>query len=255
MKVRALIVEDEPLARQTLRDFCGAVEWLEVVGETADGAAAVSLIDGLRPQLVFLDVQMPEISGLEVLRRARHQPAVIFTTAFDDYAVRAFELEALDYLLKPFGRERFRQTLDRVRRRLSPKEKSPDAEKQTPNVLSMTPENSSPEKSDAISRLFVRDKGRVVPLAVADIVRLEADDDYTLVCIPGKKYLVSLPLGEFARRLPPEKFLRVHRSAIVNLDCVSEIEEFDRRLLIHTNDGATVQASRAGSQLLKKLIA
>lgn len=254
MPVRALIVEDEPLARQTLRDFSGAVEWLEIVGEAADGLAAVRLIDELRPEIVFLDVQMPEINGLEVLRRVRHQPAVIFTTAFDDYAVRAFELEALDYLLKPFGRERFRQTLDRARRRLSAVEKDFEQAAKA-NSLAPPPENSAAEKTEPLSRLFVRDKGRVVPLAVADIARLEAADDYTLVYAAGKKFLVSLPLGEFARRLPPEKFLRVHRSAIVNLDCIGEIEEFDRRLLIHLTDGATVQASRAGSLILKKLIA
>lgn len=254
MRVSTLIIEDEPLARQTLRDFSGECSWLEIVGEAADGLTAARLIDELKPRLVFLDVQIPEINGLEVLRRASHRPAVVFTTAFDAYAVRAFEFEAFDYLLKPFGRARFRETLERVCRRLST-EKLMVSDGQILNDASQTFDNSSGEKVEPLTRLFVRDKGRVVPLNITEIVRLTADDDYTVVHIAGKQFLVSLTLGEFARRLPPEKFLRVHRSAIVNLDRISEIEEFDRRLLLYMNDGATVQASRTGSQILKKLFA
>lgn len=248
--VSAIIVEDEPLARQTLRDFSGECAWLKIVGEAADGVTAVRLIDELKPRLVFLDVQIPEISGLEVLRRAAHRPAVIFTTAFDDYAVRAFELEALDYLVKPFGLERFRQTLERARRRLAKKKSSALVSADEISGASFKEKIAEP-----LTRLFVRDKGRVVPLALAEIVRLEADDDYTVVHAAEKKFLVSIPLGELARRLPEEKFLRVHRSTIVNLDRIREIEEFDRRLLLYMNDGGVVQASRAGSQILKKMIA
>src|ERR1043166_7438290 len=118
MAIRALIVEDEPLARLTLRELIARVDWLELVGEATDGHAAVRLIDELRPDLVLLDVQLPELGGLEVLRAIRHQPAVVFATAYDRYAVTAFELEALDYLLKPFGRGRFEAMLARVQRRI-----------------------------------------------------------------------------------------------------------------------------------------
>src|SRR5690242_20507290 len=116
--VRALIVDDEPLARRTLRDIVADVPWLDCVGEAETGARAVSMIDALTPDLVFLDIEMPELNGLQVLDRISHEPAVIFTTAYDRYAVSAFELEALDYLLKPFGRERCLAALERVRRAL-----------------------------------------------------------------------------------------------------------------------------------------
>ena len=248
MIIRTLIIEDEPLARETLRDFLAEFDWLALVGEAADGSAATRLVDELKPDLVFLDVQMPELSGLEVMRRASHRPAIIFTTAFDDYALAAFELEAVDYLQKPFGRERFRQTVERVRRRLvnNPVKAVSNIEKFSPTL----------DQDGLLKRLFVRDRQqRIVPLQTTEIVWLKADDDYTTVHTEHKQFLVSMTLNEFSRRLDPERFLRVHRSAIVNLDQISQIEETDRRLLLHLNDGAEVQASRAGSQILKKLIA
>ena len=116
--VRAVLVEDEPLARRALRDYAAGVEWLALVGEAGDGVEAVRLVDQLEPDLVFLDVVLPELSGLEVIERLRHQPEIVFTTAHDRFALAAFEIGALDYLLKPFGRQRFETTLERVRQRL-----------------------------------------------------------------------------------------------------------------------------------------
>src|SRR5262250_834570 len=118
-QIRAVIVEDEPLARQTIKDFVANEPWLRIVGEAIDGKQAVELIDELRPDLVFLDVKMPGLTGLEVLQRVKHDPEIVFTTAYSEQAVTAFELEALDYLLKPFGRERFRKVLERVQRRFA----------------------------------------------------------------------------------------------------------------------------------------
>jgi two-component system LytT family response regulator len=252
--IRALVVEDEPLARQTVRDFLAGENWLELVGEAADGLTAVWLIDELRPDLVFMDVQMPGLTGLQVLERARHDPAVIFTTAHDAYAVPAFELEALDYLLKPFGRERFRRALERVRRHLL------DAETQTAHVAAGDAPPVRERLAAALgaraplARLFVRDRGRVVPLRAADITRLEADDDYVKVHAAGKSYLVHLSLHEFVAKLDPARFRRVHRSHVVNIDHVLAIEPFDRRLLLKMRDGSEILASRSGSQLLRDLI-
>lgn len=237
-QITTLIIEDEPLARKTLHDFSTEFDWLEVIGEAGDGGAAIELINKLKPQLIFLDVQMPEFSGLEVLRRAKHRPAVVFTTAFDNYAVTAFEFEAIDYLLKPFGRERFRHTINRVEKYFQRAEK----------VIESAP-------NEPLKRLFVRDKQRIVPLAIEEIIWLEADDDYTIIHTQNKNYLVSITLKEFTQILDPTKFFRVHRSAIINLEQIKEIEEFDRRLLLYMNDGKEVQASRQGSQILKQFIA
>src|ERR1700682_4861860 len=157
-RIRALIVEDEPLARQTIKDFLQGVDWLRVVGEAADGDQAVILIDELRPELVFLDVRMPGLTGLQVLESIKHDPEVVFTTAYDDHAVTAFELEALDYILKPFGRERFHQMLTRVKLRLvgSAKNSGPSVRERALHALSAKP-------AEYLLRLFVRDRqGRVV---------------------------------------------------------------------------------------------
>lgn len=245
MNVRALIVEDEPLARRTLREFVAEVDWLDAVGEAEEGRTAVRLIDELKPDLVFLDVQMPELSGLEVLERIEHQPAVVFTTAYNRYAVAAFELEAIDYLIKPFGRKRFHTTLERVRRRL-----------QQPEALPPAPERARSALGGALlRRLFARKGNRIIPIAVDAITRIEACDDYSEVHIRGHSYLLHLRLTELEQRLDPEKFLRVHRSHLLNLDHITQMQPYDdRRLHITLRDGSTVIASRAGSHKLRQLI-
>ncbi len=235
MNVRALIVEDEPLAQQTLLDFARHFTWLEIVGIAPDGLTAIRLLNELKPQLVFLDVQIPEISGIEVLRQIKYQPFIIFTTAFDDYALTAFEFEAIDYLQKPFGLERFCQTVERLERRISAE--------------------TIDEKPEPMRRIFVRDRRGLVPLATDEIVWLKADDDYTVIYTANKTFLVGTNLKDFAAKLNPAKFLRVHRSAVINLDCINRIEEDARRLILYMNNGNEVSASRAGSQILKKLFA
>ena len=249
MKLRALVVEDEPLARQTLREFLSEVDWLSLVGEAADGRAAVEMIDGLLPDVVLLDVQMPELSGLEVLQRARHKPSVVFTTAYDSHAVAAFELEALDYLLKPFGRARFRQAMERVRRRLE------EAGAQADAGPTLSERAASALQADKpLTRLFVRERDHVVPVRAEDISHFGAEDDYVRVHARGRSYLINLTLNEVESRLDLARFCRVHRSTIVNLDHVERVEPHDRRLLLRLRDGTQIIASRTGSQLLRELI-
>jgi two-component system LytT family response regulator len=246
--VRALVIEDEPLARRQLRELAASVPWLACVGEAADGASAVRAIDDLRPDLVFLDIRMPELTGLEVLERAAHEPAVIFTTAFDQYAVAAFELGALDYLLKPFGRERFLAAMERVRRTLGTARDDDDSSTvdRARAALGAT--------AGPLERIFVRDRGRIVPMPVRDIERLEAEDDYVAIHTRGRRFLVYLPLAEFERRLDPERFLRVHRSHVVNLDFVTALVPFDAaRLQVEMRDGTKIMASRARSRELRHL--
>ena len=245
MMIRALIVEDEPLARQTLREFVAEIDWLVLIGEAADGHSAVDLIDALQPDLIFLDVQIPEMSGLEVLNCANHQPSVIFTTAYDKYAINAFELEASDYLLKPFGRARFRAAVERVRRRLQEKTAEPSPNKQAPQTERI---------NETLSRLFVRDRNSIVPLKIDDISRFEADDDYVKVHVGNRFYLINQTLSEIESHLDSSRFCRVHRSVVVNLEFVERVESQDRRLLMILKDKTEILASRSGSQLLRKLI-
>jgi two-component system, LytTR family, response regulator len=248
-RIRAVIVEDEPLARQTIKDFLKGEDWLELVGEAADGNRAVRLIDDLRPDLVFLDVRMPGLSGLQVLETIKHDPEVVFTTAYDSHAVTAFELEALDYILKPFGRERFGKMLARVKERLL---NDGDNSGFSFRDRALHALNSGP--AEPLVRLFVRDRrGRVVHVALSDITRFVGADDYVEVHTGKALYLVNITLAEFERRLDPKHFRRVHRSVIVNLDKIVSCKRIDRRLHIELSDGSRVTASRAGSQDLRKL--
>jgi two-component system, LytTR family, response regulator len=249
--IRALLIEDEPLARRQLRELADGVPWLACVGEVEDGATAVRAIDELRPDLIFLDIRMPELSGLEVLERVAHEPAVIFTTAFDSYAVAAFELGALDYLLKPFGRERFLAAVERARRALTAAH--PEESDRDTSIISRA-RAALGSSGEPTERIFVRDRGRIVPVPVREIERLEAEDDYVAIHARGRRFLVYLPLGEFEHRLDPQRFLRVHRSHVVNLDYVAALVPYDAtRLQVEMRDGTKLLASRARSRELRHL--
>ncbi|MGB2713086.1 MAG: LytTR family DNA-binding domain-containing protein [Vicinamibacterales bacterium] len=241
--ITALIVEDEPLARRRLRELIRDVAWLHCVGEATTGRAAIAAIDELQPDLVFLDVQLPGCSGIDVLTRVRHTPAVIFTTAHDQFAITAFELAALDYLLKPFGRERFARAIERAR---------PLLERQ---VDSATVDRAREVMTEGtVPRLFVREAGRIVPLRVASIEWLQACDDFVVVHAGGRQFRVNLTLSDLERRLDPRIFVRVHRSHLVNLDHVASWTPYDgSRLQITLRTGRTLMASRQRSRVLREL--
>ena len=197
----------------------------------------------MQPDLVFLDVRLPGASGLAVLARLRHKPAVIFTTAYDHFAVAAFELAALDYLLKPFGRERFTRAINRAK---------PLLDRQVGAAAAERAEGAL--RGGAVPRLFVRDAGRVVPVRISSVERLEACDDYVIVHAAGRQFRLNLPLSELEARLDPRIFVRVHRSHAVNLDHVASWEAYDgSRLQIRLRSGATLIASRQRSRLLRAL--
>jgi two-component system, LytTR family, response regulator len=241
--VTSLVVEDEPLARRRLRDLIRGVPWLQCLGEATTGRAAVAAIDELHPDLVFLDVQLPGISGIDVLSRVSHVPAVIFTTAHDQFAVTAFELGAIDYLLKPFGSERFSRAMERARPLLE-REAGIATTERAREVLRQGP----------LPRLFVREAGRIVPIRVATIEWLEACDDYVVVHTQGRQFRINLPLTDLEQRLDPRMFVRVHRSHVVNLDHVASWTRYDgSRFQITLRGGTTLMASRQRSRLLRDL--
>lgn len=245
MRITALIVEDEPIARRKLRRLLADFSWIVVLPDAEDGLVAVRQIDALLPDLVFLDVQMPGMSGLEVLEQIQHRPHVIFTTAFDRYAVTAFELRALDYLVKPFGRERLTEAVERVRTVLA--EGHPEIRAEPPDVLSA---------GKPIDRVYVRQRdGTVVPITVARIERFEARGDYVGVWSDGSRYLVNLPLRDIEEWLDAAQFVRIHRSHIVNLDFIDSVTPTaNSRLAVRMRDGATITASRARTPQLRKLV-
>jgi len=237
-----LVCEDEPLARLHLRGLIEATASLLWVGEVADGSNAVTLIDRLRPAIVFLDIAMPELNGLEVLDRITHRPAVVFTTAFDAHAVQAFELGAVDYLLKPFGPERFATAVGRVERALSIDDGDPSVAERVRAT------------HGALTRVFVRERGRIVPIMVQEIERLEAEDDYVAIIVRGRRHLLTITLAALLTKLDGRRFVRIHRSHAINLDAVAALIPFDSaRLCVEMRDGTRITASRSGTQLLRTL--
>ncbi|HXU10891.1 MAG TPA: LytTR family DNA-binding domain-containing protein [Candidatus Binatia bacterium] len=239
-KVSAVVVEDEPVARRSLREYLDGIDWIEIMGEAADGRTAVEMIDRLKPDLVFLDVQLPEMTGLRVLESVGHAPEVVFTTAYDQYALAAFEIGALDYLVKPFGRERFLKTLDRLHQRLAA------------SGVPASERARAAFASGPLARLFARRGDRIVPILAREIKRIEAQGDYAEVHTPAGTFLLHLSLKELAQRLDPERFAQVHRSHIVNLDAIDHLRPYDdRRLMIVLRDGSEIVASRAASERLR----
>ena len=243
MKVTTFVADDEPVARAGLRAMLTAFDWVQVVGEAADGESAVREIGRLRPELVFLDVQMPGLLGTDVLRRLEHPPFVIFTTAFSEHAVTAFELGAVDYLLKPFGPSRLAGAMERIRAALG--EPAPaDTFERLSGALAGGP----------ISRLFVRVGGGLVPIPVERVSWFEADGDYVTAHAGSAKHLLHLSLSRLEARLDPKKFVRVHRTHIVNLDQVRAFRRDARgNLEAELLDGARVPVSRTKAQEIRSL--
>jgi len=216
MTLRALIVDDETVARRRIRRLLTAEPTIVVAGECADGASAVEAMTTERPDVVFLDVQMPELDGFGVLRRLDPAalPAIIFVTAFDAYALRAFDVHAIDYLLKPFTRERFRLALDRARERI--RRSTVDA-----GLASLAVALRS--RPRYLSRLPVRAAGRIILVDLATVDWIEAADNYVRLHAGRREYLLRDTLARLEQRLDPERFVRIHRSAIVQVDRVSEL--------------------------------
>jgi len=240
--VRAVIADDEPLARQQLRDLLADVAWIAIAGETGDGASTVRTVNAVRPDLLFLDIQMPEGDGLEVLQQLAHHPHVVFTTAFDRYAVAAFEVQALDYLLKPFGAKRLGQALDRVRQQWPARHSETVSERFA----------AATGRHQPLRRLYVRVGGRIIPVPVEKILHCEARGDYVALHTAEGCYVVNTSVEYLAERLSPESFVRIHRSRIVNLEAVEAFERHDdKRVRARLTNGTTVVASRAWSSALR----
>jgi two-component system LytT family response regulator len=240
-EVRVVIADDEPLARRALREHLDSVDWIGEVHEAGDGLSAIRTVDAVKPDLLFLDIRMPGASGIAVAEQIQCRPYIIFTTAFDRYAVTAFEIGALDYLLKPFGRERVLAVLARAR--VAMEHGIPPVAARASRVLSA---------SKPLSRVFVKERGRMIAIALEKVERFEACDDYVAICIEGRRHLLHARLHDLYARIDQTRFLRVHRSHVVNIDYVAALEPRDgSRLTIVLASGARVPASRSGSTLMR----
>lgn len=243
-KVTAFIVDDEPVARAGLRAMLEQFDWIEVIGEAADGQSAVTGIRELAPRLVFLDVQMPVLLGTDVLRSLEKPPHVVFTTAYSEHAVTAFELGAVDYLLKPFGPRRLAAAMERVRTAIG-----------APAAAHPVERLNHAMAEGPISRLFVRVGSSLIPIAVDRISHLDADGDYVTVHVDGARHVLHIALATLESRLDPNRFMRVHRAHIVNLDQVKSFKRDARGNLEATlSDGTRLPVSRARAQQLKGVL-
>jgi two-component system LytT family response regulator len=249
MKIRTLIVDDEALGRTRVRHLLKNESEFEIIGECADGQQAVAALSSFQPDLLFLDVQMPELNGFEVLAQipAEQMPVVIFVTAFDQFAIKAFEAQALDYLLKPFEDERFFQSLHRARNYLAD-----DGSKKLSERLLKLAKGFSPVNK-CITRMAVKAGGRMVFLNVLEIDWVEAVGNYLKLHIGSESHLLRGRLSELEKRLDPEQFFRIHRSTLVNLDRVKEFQPlFKGEGVVILKNGARLGVSRGCSQRLQK---
>ncbi|AHG89633.1 LytTr DNA-binding region [Gemmatirosa kalamazoonensis] len=253
--LRVLLVDDEPLVRRGLRTFLAAEPGVEVVGECRDGREALGAVRELSPDVMFLDVQMPELDGFGVLDALGpgDRPAVVFVTAFDAYAIRAFDVHAVDYLLKPFDEPRFRTALERARERVAARRGAAAGVASVPHdpsrvaldALLAQLRGDGRVAGDWLARIAVRETDRVTYVPVADVDWLEADDNYVRVHTRGGARLVRETLKALEARLDPRRFARIHRSAIVNLERVRELRPtFNGEYVVVLATGTRLTLSR-----------
>ena len=262
MSIRALIVDDEPLARTGVRQLLESVEDVRIAGEAGDGPEAVRQIQEEAPDLVFLDVQMPEMSGLEVVREVGvdRMPLTIFVTAYDEYALEAFDAHALDYLLKPIDEERFAEALDRARTQLQRAE-AEDLSDRLRAVLDRYSGAEGGEEDDQndeegpLERFTVRSRKRIYFVDADEVQWIESEGDYVALCDGEEKHLIRATMKELTDRLASERFLRVHRSYIINTNYVTELRPLDHgtyRLIMEC--GTPLKTSRGYRENVEALI-
>lgn len=243
--LRVGIVDDEPLARSYLRELLAAHEDVEIVADCANGIEAVKACAEVKPDLLLLDIQMPKLDGFDVLELIGHAVPVIFVTAYDAFAVRAFEVHAVDYLLKPFGPERLAEALNRARSRLGSSDVQP-----LQHVLTEARAARAP-----LIRILIRDRADVHVIPVEKIDYVESQDDYVAVHVDGRSWLKEQTLSELAALLDPNRFVRIHRRYLLNLTRLVRIEQSDTESRAATlRDGTELPISRSGYARLRELL-
>ena len=243
-KLRAIIVEDEAPARELLKAYLQRHDEIELICECEDGFSGVKAINENKPDLVFLDIEMPKLTGFELIELLDEMPQIIFTTAYNQYAIKAFELSAVDYLMKPFSRERFNEAIQKVFSRISQKAEN------TEKIQMLT--QKVREESGIIERIFVKTGSKIDVVSVADIIHIDADDDYVEIFTAEKKFLKKETMNYLEKNLPEEIFIRVHRSSIINTNYIEKLERYGKEsYLVILKDGSKVNVSKSRVKELK----
>ena len=247
MNTTCLIIDDEKLARELLREYLESFPQIEIVGECNKGSDAVEEINKLEPDLIFLDVQMPGMNGFDVLDEIVHEPYVIFTTAYDQYAIKAFERNAIDYLLKPLDQERFKLAVERALQRK--KMEAGNLEDLLSGMHKPVPRTSYD------SHIFVQKSEKLFNLPVEEIIYLEASGDYTVISTKNDQFVSSSGIGKLEELMNPDIFIRVHRSTIVNLNFLKEIERhFNGGMIVKMQNAKSFPVSRTYAKMIRKKV-
>ncbi len=246
--IKAVIIDDEPLGRALIREYLQGHPDIVVSAECCDAHEALEAIDQHNPHLLFLDVNMPEMNGFELLEMLDARPHIIFSTAYDQYAIKAFDVNAVDYLLKPYDQERFNTALDRARHSLA--QNAAERDKTIERLLSTI----NPERK-FLTRMLVKESGRIIILNTAEILWAEAVEDYINIHTDVNAYLINQSMTSFITKLDPEKFIRIHRSHVINLEAVKELRPWTNgRLKCILAHGKEIVSSRTGAKKLRELL-
>ena len=243
--IKALIIDDEELAREIIKEYLTDFPKIKVVAECRDAREAIAAITKYKPNLLFLDIQMPEINGFELLEMLDELPKIIFSTAYDQYAIKAFEVNAVDYLLKPYDAERFELAVKRAKNDI-------ESETKTNETITKLLESINKPK-DYLDRLLIKQSGRIIIISTEEIYLIKAMDDYAEINTKKESYLIQQSLNHLESRLNPDKFLRVHRSFITNINAIKDIVAWSNgRYKIFLKNGREISVSRSGYQKLKR---
>jgi len=246
MNTTCIIIDDEKLARDLLREFLEGFPQIKVLAECEKGKDAVQAIDTLKPDFIFLDVQMPGMNGFEVLEEIDHDPYVIFTTAYDQYAIKAFEKNAVDYLLKPLDEERFSLAVNRA---ISRKELEEN------NIGELLRSMRTGGRDTYDSHIFVQKSEKLFNLPVEEIIFLEASGDYTIITTKSDQFVSSSGIGKLEEIMNPDLFIRVHRSTIININYLKEIERhFNGGMIVKMQNGKSFPVGRTYAKVIRKKV-
>jgi two-component system LytT family response regulator len=242
--IRTIIIDDEPLARELIRSYLKSYPSFEIIEECINGFEGLKAIQDHNPDVIFLDIEMPKVTGLEMLELIDKPPIVIFTTAYQEYAIKAFEMNALDYLLKPFTKDRFNKSIDKISDRLL--HKNADAKKLKEFI------QEPPLPNDTLNRIVVKTTNSIKIIALTEIRYIEAQDDYVMIYTHEGKFLKQQTMKYFEQTLPPD-FIRIHRSYMINIHEMTRIEPYEKtswQMLLKGN--ISLPISRSGYSLLKE---
>ncbi|MDH5476247.1 MAG: LytTR family transcriptional regulator DNA-binding domain-containing protein [Cyclobacteriaceae bacterium] len=243
MEIKCIVIDDEKLARDLIIEYISEISEITVIGQCAKGSDAIKMIDELEPHLIFLDVQMPSMTGFDVLDTITHEPYIIFSTAYDQYAIQAFEKNAIDYLLKPIDKERFKKAVERAVERIK---------KDEGNIEQLIDTLNQDKKAQYSAHIFVQKSEKLLNLAVEDIIHLEASGDYSIISATNDQFVCSTGISKLAEKLDPSIFIRIHRSTIININKLKEIEKhFNGGLVVKMENGKTFPVSRTYTKALK----